>query len=143
MKEMNMEYNSHFKNCRNDDVISFGAELYKFSKFSVALISAIKKIGNVVVSSLDSDGIKGTEIYVSRKDYRHGSYQDNSKWLNEGKDCEILRIGSNGWQKGKMRIKVIVEFQPDEPEIPETQNDRKPEIVPPESPLDDLRQMMN
>ena len=38
-----------------------------------------------------------------------------------------------------MRIKVSLEFCPDEPKIEETKND---EISQPESPLDDLRQMI-
>lgn len=118
-----MEYNSHLKNCRNDDVISFGAELYKFSKFSVALISAIKKIGNVVVGSLDSDGIKDTKIYVSTTDYRHRSYEDNSRWLNDGIPCEILiPTDTNGWQTGKVRMKVILEFCPDRTPVEQSEN---------------------
>ncbi len=54
------------------------------------------------------------------------------KWVNEGIECEILKLGSNSWQKGKVRIKVTVEFCPDELEIQE-----------PDSPLDDIRQTMN
>jgi hypothetical protein len=60
--------------------------------------------------------------------------------LGEGVNCEVLRIGSNGWQKGKLRIKVSIEFCPDEPEVEETVANE--EIVPTESPLDDLRQIM-
>lgn len=63
------------------------------------------------------------------------------KWLGEGADCETLKFGSQGWQKGKVRIKVSVEFCPDEPEIEETPTTE--EIPQPESPLDDLRQMIN
>jgi hypothetical protein len=44
-------------------------------------------------------------------------------------------------ERRKVRIKVSVEFCPDELEIEETQaND---EITQPESPLDDLRQKIN
>lgn len=56
----------------------------------------------------------------------------------EGIDCEILKIGSKGWQKGKLKIEVnrsfhsgqtqtSIKFCPDEP--PEQK-----------SPLDDIRQ---
>jgi hypothetical protein len=51
-------------------------------------------------------------------------------------DCQILRIGGKGWQKGKLKIqickpgdKVYLEFCPDEPKQPE-------------SPLDDIRKML-
>lgn len=56
----------------------------------------------------------------------------------EGIDCQILKIGSKGWQKGKLKIEVnksfhsgqtqtSIKFCPDEP--PEQK-----------SPLDDIRQ---
>jgi len=51
-------------------------------------------------------------------------------------DCQILRIGAKGWEKGKLRIQgnlitkeVCLEFCPDEPKQPE-------------SPLDDIRKML-
>ncbi len=60
-------------------------------------------------------------------------------WNSNNQDCQILRIGSKGWQQGKIRfqvtygyssqlIEVYLEFCPDEP-------------TEPESPLDDLRQL--
>lgn len=75
---------------------------------------------------------------------RHAGNRTNEnleKWLGEGVDCEALKFGANAWQEGKVRLKVSVEFCPNEPEIQET-----PEIEEtpqPESPLDDLRQKIN
>lgn len=37
-------------------------------------------------------------------------------WFTEGLDCEILKPSSQGWQKGKVRFNVTLEFCPDEPE---------------------------
>ncbi|MBD1920822.1 hypothetical protein H6F77_06950 [Microcoleus sp. FACHB-831] len=74
---------------------------------------------------------------------RGAAYKTNWKWFREGKDCEVLRIGVNGWKKGKMRIKLTVEFIPDEPEIPETPASKEPEISQPQSPLDDIRRIIN
>ena len=53
---------------------------------------------------------------------------DRLKWINEGLECEILKLGSNNWKKGKVRINISLEFCPDEPEISEY-----------ESPLDEIR----
>ncbi|MEG3931744.1 MULTISPECIES: KGK domain-containing protein [unclassified Microcoleus] len=68
-----------------------------------------------------------------------------SKWIfpSQGIDCQLLKIGSQGWQKGKLRIEaslsvatstgyctievIKLEFCPDEP-------------AQPESILDDIRQ---
>ena len=65
------------------------------------------------------------------------------KWFDDGLDCAILKPGAKGWQKGTVRIKVILEFCPDEPEVEETPPNEQPEISEPESPLDDLRQLIN
>lgn len=59
-------------------------------------------------------------------------YKNRQKWLNEGLDCEVLKLGAKKWQKGKVRIKILAEFCPDESEQ-----------VEPESPLDDIRKTIN
>ncbi len=64
-----------------------------------------------------------------------------NSWLDKGIDCKTLKFGAKGWQKGKVRIRVSIEFCPDEPEVEETSATN--EIEQPESPLDDLRQMIN
>lgn len=46
-------------------------------------------------------------------------------WAGEGVPCEILQLGAKGWRKGKVRMRIELEFCPDEPE----------------SPLDDIRQI--
>jgi len=68
------------------------------------------------------------------------SNNDNYEQLFNGIPCEILKLRSEGWQKGTVRInlEVSIEFCPDEPEI-----EVIPEIKEPESPLDDLRRMIN
>ena len=70
---------------------------------------------------------------------------NNIQWCNSPIDCQLLKVGSQGWQKGKLRIQIdttilfnhnsasnivdiCIEFCPDEPSEPE-------------SPLDDLRQL--
>lgn len=63
------------------------------------------------------------------------------KWLEEGADVEVLRCGSLGWKKGKMRIRVILEFCPDEPENEEIAANNKGESSGTESLLDDIRRM--
>jgi hypothetical protein len=64
-----------------------------------------------------------------------------NRWLGKGVDCKTLKFGAKGWQKGKIRIRVSLEFCPDQPEVQETPASN--EIAQPESPLDDLRQMIN
>jgi hypothetical protein len=46
-----------------------------------------------------------------------GWSEDKNDWFTDrGIDCEALRFGSKGWQKG--RIRLSLEFCPDEPALP-------------------------
>ena len=48
------------------------------------------------------------------------------QWVTDGVNCEVMKVGEGIWKTGKVRIKVVVEFCPDEPSSSQ-------------SPLDDLR----
>ncbi|MBS9393578.1 MAG: hypothetical protein HEQ29_10680 [Dolichospermum sp. LBC05a] len=64
-------------------------------------------------------------------------------WRDKGVSCEILKPGKD-WKEGKVRIKVTLEFSPDEPEVEQiTEIGQTSEIKEPESPLDDLRRKIN
>jgi len=65
--------------------------------------------------------------------------EDRVNWFSQGVPCEVLKLDAKGWRKGKVRL--AIEFLPDEPEVEETPAAN--EIAQPESPLDDLRQMIN
>jgi hypothetical protein len=120
-----MEDNSYLPEYGDDDVLALASgEMFKVGKFREALKSVCteqNKIPNYLHAFLSEKGIK-----IS------GGASATKPILKDGVDGEVLRIGAKGWQKGKWRIKVSLEFSPDEPEISE-----------PESPLDDIRQMMN
>lgn len=84
-----------------------------------------------------------TKIKQLSQRYSGGNAELIEKWFEEGVSCEVLRFDSKAWQKGKVRIKVILEFCPDEPEIVETTQSKETENNQPESPLDDIRRMMH
>ncbi|WP_026733035.1 KGK domain-containing protein [Fischerella sp. PCC 9605] len=67
---------------------------------------------------------KVDEFTARMKQVLSGLDELKQKWLGEGQSCEILKPGAKDWQKGKIRI--TLEFYPDEPE----------------SPLDELRQQL-
>lgn len=66
--------------------------------------------------------------------------EEKAKWISEGVNAEVLKYGANNWQKGKVRL--TIEFCPDEPEVEETLPSNPKVISKLESPLDDLRRMM-
>ncbi|WP_107669195.1 KGK domain-containing protein [Cyanothece sp. BG0011] len=118
-KNQLLEHNHYFDN--DDDVIAFSADsLVKLSKLKEVINSFIKsRLLKVMTDHFHHIGIRGEFI-------------NSFDVFKYGQNCEILQVGSNGWKKGKIRLKVSLEFIPDEPEIKEI-----------ESPLDDIRQSMN
>ncbi len=134
-----MEYNSYLQKCGDDDVISFGSGLYKIGKVKPGFASSIAKVADAIIESLEAYGI--TDAHMYEVPNRGAAYKVNRKWFQEGKDCEILRIGAKGWQKGKIRLKLTVEFIADEPEFPERPASDESEILQTESPLDEIRKI--
>ena len=129
--EQLLKTNQYLEN--DDDVIAFSSDsICKMARFKDLIKSFIAHdFPNKLIESLKNAGIQSVDIYSSSKGSTK-SYKTNNKWLLDGKDCEILQVGSNGWKKGKIRLKLSLEFIPDEPEMNEI-----------ESPLDDIRQSIN
>ncbi|MBR8836585.1 MAG: KGK domain protein [Stigonema ocellatum SAG 48.90 = DSM 106950] len=118
-----MKQNFCPQNCDILDVFSSTNKVFKISQFQQAIREAF---GGVVANTL----------YAFLKD--KGVEIDTRQGFEEGVDCEVLKVGGKGWQKGKFRITATLQFIPDEPEIEQT-----PEITQPESPLDDIRRIIN
>ena len=108
-----IDTNEYLNQCDPKDVISFESE-------KLVNVSKLKHIVNQSFYEYAVDEIIATLA-------NHSDLQNSNDWFYEGEECEILRAGSKGWQKGKLKVKVTLEFIPDEPE--ETK-----------SPLDDVRQ---
>ena len=113
---MTLESNKYLSKCDSRDIISFDSRdpIY------------VRKLFNLVDSALNKQLDRYIAQLINQKLQRKC---DANSWFEDGEECEILRAGSSGWQKGKMKLKVNVtlEFIPDEPE--ETA-----------SPLDNVRQ---
>lgn len=131
-----MELNSYLQKCDENDVLSFGNDMIKFGQFKYVIKNSLSpseprhsKVTTAINEHFKSSGAK--------IDYAGSVIAPN------GIHCEILRIGSKGWQKGRIRVNVTLEFIPDEPEIEEIPTNEQSEISEPESPLDDLRQLIN
>jgi len=130
-----------FHNCGNDDAVSFGMTMLKMEK--------LKKTVNKLVSEWElgetlDDLLRKQNLNIDvlcNHPQKNWSYEE---WFSEGIDCEILRVGAQGWKKGKIKLKlnVTIEFCPDEPEVEETPENQESETSKPESPLDDLRRQL-
>ncbi|MDJ0904189.1 MAG: KGK domain-containing protein [Xenococcus sp. MO_188.B8] len=110
--------NEYLEKCDAKDVIAFGSK----GLFQLDVLQ------NLIIYAFDKSLITYISNYINPKLERKCNTE---LWFKDGEDCEILKAGSAGWQKGKMKLKinVILEFIPDEPQ--------------PESPLDDIREEIN
>lgn len=125
-----MEENFNLSNCSNDDALSVKDKVFKIVQVKQAIKTAFcDQLAPELYNALNSSGIS-----IDPGGYLVGNkfYRQANRWFDEGIDCEILQPATKGWQKGKLKLKVTLEFIPDEPSIDE-----------PESPLDDLRRIMN
>lgn len=67
-------------------------------------------------------------VGMNESNWNQPNYQQK-KWITDGVKCEVLSLSEGKWKKGKLKIKLVVEFCPDEPTSSTASK----------SPLDDLR----
>jgi len=134
-----MQEHIFLENYGNDDVFSLGSTMLKVGRLKAVIESAV---GYQLESAIEeSFKTQGLQINTTKYDTQLRC-KVNQKWFGSGIDCETLKIGGKGWKKGKVKIRVIVEFCPDEPEVEETPENNESETSQPESPLADLRRQL-
>ncbi|MCL1465425.1 KGK domain-containing protein [Argonema galeatum] len=135
-----MQDNYYLQDCGDDDVLSFGDETFKVHRFKTAINKSFdSSMGEKLTEHLK----KYQGIPIERAVCPNNNYDEYAKWFKDGIDCEILNLGSKSWKKGKVKIKISLEFYAEEQETEKRDSSNQPEIPQPESPLDDLRQMLN
>jgi len=139
--DINMEDKFDFHNCGNEDALSFGNAMLKVEKLKETVNKVLPEygLGQTLNQLLGQQQLK-IDVGLTT-DQQHFSYEN---WFGQGIDCEILRVGAQGWKKGKIKLKlnVTIEFCPDESEVEETPENNESETSQPESPLEDLRRQL-
>jgi len=137
-KKMNdkIESNKNYEAVGDDDVLLFGQTTFLVRKFKELSGSKLSEIMGIPANGqYIRDWMRELKI---NPETIISVGEINWKSPEEGIDCQIIKIGSKGWQKGKVQIEVnkniksgetqtSIKFCPDEP--PEQK-----------SPLDDIRQ---
>jgi hypothetical protein len=124
-----------------DGVITF---INKNNKQKVYMISKLCDSINSYFLRFDQMG-SGLDDHLSSSEIQTGiPYEDQVHFFHKGVPCSILSPKTNGWQTGrvKVRVEVTIDFYPDNPEFLIKEPDQ--EILEPldeKSPLDDLRSM--
>jgi len=131
---MTEEENLFLQNCSDDDALAFSSGMFKAGKLREKLWTVFKSpIASYIYTSLKEQGIEINPGYIHRS-------LATWSWFKQGIDCEILRVGSQGWQKGKVKLRVCLEFIPDEPE--DCQTDELGKAIENKSVLDDIRRVI-
>ncbi|WP_414752885.1 KGK domain-containing protein [Anabaena sp. CCY 9910] len=115
--------------CNDNDVLEIGDYTYKISKF----LEAFRQINRSDLAYGLQQQFNENGIVIQQ--------QHSKIWFDEGLDCQILKIGSQGWKRGKVKFSISVDFYIEEEA--EMDNNAHSEISGTQSPLDDLRRMMN
>ena len=113
-----------------DSVISLNNIVFKVEKLIEIANKVLEEPGISTIKKRLSDLGQG-ELVVNR-------FND---WINSGIQAELLRPNGTGWKKGKARIRVMLEFCPDEPDEEKLSSQQADSIE--ASPLDDIRQNIN
>jgi hypothetical protein len=117
------------------DVISFGNLMFKAGQLKEAIVSAFdESIGRTIEQKLRLSGIK----LPLRMLFPPPSVDRGETWGEEGIDCEILGTANSGWKKGKIRIRVLVEFCAEEDDLADSWHTSPPAQLPMRHPVEDL-----
>ncbi|WP_254173094.1 KGK domain-containing protein [Planktothrix pseudagardhii] len=120
------------------EVLWFGNHTCLVERLKQDLECDLKDRANSIIESITRKQ-SNKSFYVIKDDLRY-----DKQWFEEGKECKILKLGAKEWQPGKVRIKVTLEFCPDEPEEVEVQEEEKiDEMDKVAKSLDDIRQKLN
>ncbi len=145
-----MEEKLSLKSCGKDDVLSFTGAMFKVERLEAEVNNLLSdhRLGEEFTKLLKDKNLNihlGSNVSISSNGRVQKIDIYPHQWFTDGIDCEVLKLGAKSWQKGKVKIKlkVSLEFCPDEPDIEETLGNNQPEINQTESPLDDIRQMIN
>ena len=127
-----MKFNNFINQCKNDDVCSYKNSLFKIGRLKEVIIQVFEahlfgEFFQYLKERYSVDMIP--KVKNNNYNPRHSNlyYDKPSLLFEDGVDFSILRANSQGWQTGKLKINISIEFIPDELEKTE-------------SPLDEIRQ---
>ena len=128
-----MEYEKVLSGISDEDVITIinhnGNNTFCVSEFREVFSTAITAIEKAYCLSIEEQGYDLSTGF----EFGHRNFPSYSEWFNAGADCNMLRLGNSKWTHGKIRIRVEVEFVPEE-EVPKEHSDEANK-----SALDEIR----
>jgi hypothetical protein len=111
-----MRFKTELKKLDDRDVLSFKTSNLKAIELRYALDQAfLGNIPDVLMELLQQQDIA---IEVGYYD-KNGEWvqQNNQVWFQDGVECKVRKSGTAHWHTGKIKLRVSLEFCPDEAEI--------------------------
>jgi|GEM_PF-2432529 len=105
-------------NFADEDVVSINGFLFE----SKSLKAEFEKACSVMAyAMMDSFGKNTLTVNIGRDAPNKGYPIHSTKWLESGVECKLLEASSSsGWLKGKLKLRMSMEFTPDEVDVSET-----------------------
>ena len=98
----------------DDDVIAFGDAMFRSGKLKKAIGQSFDgSVGRAIDQKLRQNGL---EIPIRMVGTRLAN--EHCQWFDEGINCEILDLATRRWCKGKVKVRVSVEFSIEDTEEP-------------------------
>lgn len=127
----------HGNKDREEIVVSSSCLLFKSGEFTSIATQAFREFClDEIKKQLINNG-KGT---ISLTKNNGTGYNQWKKLTEDGTDCEILGANTKGRKKGKVRIRVVLEFCPDDIEEGLSVEDNNKDSL---SSLDDIHQTIS
>ena len=104
--KMNME--NCFIPLEDTDILMLGKDTFIIERLKELLTQKITEIFNSPSQNNITIAHKLRHVPIGEIKFN----AENSKWIfpTEGQECQLLKIGYQGWQKGKMRIQVSINW---------------------------------
>ncbi len=133
-----MSENFNLSDLADEDVISIGENVYKVGKIRRVL----KDLGDRDMGQQLSYKLQSLTVKFDDNFLRNGNVWEYEKLFEPGIDCEILKLGAKEWKKGKVKIKMSLEFYLEDDEMDDNSTMSESEMNQSKSPLDDLREKL-
>jgi hypothetical protein len=93
--------------CGDDDVIAFGEAMFRAGKLKKTIDQSFDgSVGRAIDQKLRQNGLEIPSRIIGSSRLAN----EHCQWFEEGINCEILDLATRRWRKGKVRVKVAVEF---------------------------------
>lgn len=126
----------------DDDVVLFEKDTFKLSRLKELMIREVRKKFERLMQRCEYQGLgQFMTNYFQKIIIGEEIINFNHIKFETIKNCQLLQVNGKGWQKGKLNIKICISIDTNNPDrvnlkfFPE-------QPIQPESPLDDIREMM-